>query len=75
MSKSELIAMPMTLREKSTGRIWKSDGKFHTITADWNCDGDVYTDRIMTLYELDGNAYRRIHADEFNDDYKIIKGW
>jgi hypothetical protein len=71
MSKNELEKMPMTLKHKSTGKIYKSGGKFVTLTCDWNCDGDVYTDTIMPIFELSGNGFARIHEYDF-DEFEVI---
>lgn len=70
MRQTELFAMPMTLVQKSNGKIWKSNGKFVTATIDWNHDGDVYTDTVMILYELNGNGMMEIHKYDI-DDFEI----
>lgn len=67
MTREEKSAMPMTLRDKTTGKLWKSDGKFHTLTCDWNHDGDIYTDTVMFLHELDGNGLMQIYEYDFSD--------
>lgn len=72
MTREEKASMPMTLKEKDTGKVWKSDGKFHTMTCDWNCDGDIYTDRVMFLHELDGNGLAEIHEYDF-EFFEIIR--
>lgn len=67
MTREEKANMPMTLKEKATGKVWKSDGKFHTATKDWNYDGDVYTDTIMALHELNGNGLMIIREYDLAD--------
>ena len=32
----------MRIRDTSTNEIWKRISEFEWVTADWNCDGDVY---------------------------------
>ena len=71
MTREEKSAMSMTLRDKTTGNLWKSDGKFHTLTCDWNNDGDVYTDTVMFLHELDGNGFMQIYEYDFSD-FEIV---
>lgn len=51
---------------------WKSDGMFHTLTCDWNHDGDIYEDTVMFLNELNGNMCDFIHKEDL-EDYKIRK--
>ena len=51
---------------------WRTDGIFHTMTVDWNYDGDVYTDTVMRLWEVDGNRYNDIHEYDL-DSYKTIE--
>ena len=70
MKRQDLEAMPMTLKQKSNGKIWKSNG-FTTATYDWNCDGDIYKDTVMVLFELNGNGFMRIHEYDM-DDFEII---
>ena len=71
MTREEKNLMPMTLRDKTTGDLWKSDGRFHTITCDWNHDGDVYTDTVMVLHELNGNWLMEIHEYDL-DHFEIV---
>lgn len=52
-------------KEKTTGKYWHGKG-FYTGTHDWNDDGDIYTDTVLNLYELDGNVYWSIHEDDLN---------
>ncbi len=54
-------------KELETGKYWFSKSGFTTATRDWNYDGDVYTDTVMMLWELDGNAYNTIHEYNMND--------
>ena len=54
------------------GTKWKTDGIFHTLTIDWNCDGDIYTDTVMRLYEVNGNRYTDIHENEMSL-YEVIE--
>lgn len=61
----------MILIDKN-GTKWKSDGKFFTLTCDWNYDGDVYTDTVMRIDEIDGNMYNFIHKYDL-EDYQIIE--
>lgn len=62
----------MTLKYKEDGTLWKSDGVFHTLTVDWNYDGDVYTDTVMRLWEIGGNRYNDIHKYDL-DLYEIVE--
>ena len=52
-------------KEKTTGKYWHGN-RFITGTCDWNNDGDIYTDTILNLRELDGNGYWSIHEDDLN---------
>lgn len=69
----------MILREKQSGILLKSDGIFHTYTYDWNNDGDIYTDSVMTLcYAIDygffhkaGDFYTNIRKCDMYD-YEVI---
>lgn len=54
------------------GTKYKSDGKFHTLTIDWNCDGDIYADTVMRIDELESNNYTFIHKYDLID-YQIIE--
>lgn len=52
-------------KHKITGKYWHGNG-FVTATHDWNNDGDIYTDSVQNLYELDGNAFWAIHENDLN---------
>ena len=51
--------------------LFYSNGKFFTSEEDWNNDGDVYVDTVMSIYGYNG-TYGFMYPDELGDVFKEI---
>ena len=60
----------MWMIDKEDNRICYADGNFHTITRDWNYDGDVYSDTVMVVHYL-GGEYCHIHRYDM-EYYEVV---